>query len=276
MRGIERVGGVRAGILAALLCFMLTAGACSGDDTGSGATQADVGAGGGTEVLVFAASSLTEAFGETGRRFEEANPTTTVRFVFGPSDALAAQINNGAPADVFASASETWMEAVHEQPPGVSAEGTFARNRLVIITPPDDPAQISSLEDLGEPGVKLVLAAKDVPAGTYAREALDGVGVAEQAEANVVSNEEDVKAVMQKVLLGEADAGIVYVTDLTTDVESSVRAVPIPTADNVIATYPIAMVASSEHATLAGSFVEYVRGREGQEILRSYGFLPPP
>jgi molybdate transport system substrate-binding protein len=276
MRGIAWAGGARPGILALLLCLMLAAGACSGDHPGSGAARADDGAGGGSEVLVFAASSLTEAFGETGRRFEEVNPTATVRFVFGPSDALAAQINNGAPADVFASASETWMEAVHDQPPGVSAEGTFARNRLVIITPPDDPAGISSLEDLGEPGVKLVLAAEDVPAGTYAREALDGVGVAERAEANVVSNEEDVKAVVQKVLLGEADAGIAYVTDLTTDVESSVRAVPIPRADNVIATYPIAVVASSEHATLAGTFVEYVRSSVGQDVLRSYGFLPPP
>jgi molybdate transport system substrate-binding protein len=275
MRGIEWAGGTRAGFLASLLCLMFAAGACSADDPGSGAAQADDGAGGGNEVLVFAASSLTEAFGETGRRFEEANPTVTVRFVFGPSDALAAQINNGAPADVFASASEAWMRAVHDQPPGVGAEGTFARNRLVIITPPDDPARISSLEDLGEPGVKLVLAAEDVPAGTYAREALDGVGVAEQAETNVVSNEEDVKAVVQKVVLGEADAGIVYVTDLATDVASSVRAVPIPRADNVIATYPIAVVASSEHATLAGTFVEYVRSPDGQGVLRSYDFLPP-
>lgn len=268
-------GRARAGILPSLLCLVLAAGACSMDDPGSGAARADDGAGDGTEVLVFAASSLTEAFGETGRRFEHANPTATVRFVFGPSDALAAQINNGAPADVFASASETWMKAVHDQPPGVRAEGAFARNRLVIITPPDDPARISLLEDLGEPGVKLVLAAEDVPAGTYAREALDGVGVAGQAEANVVSNEEDVKAVVQKVVLGEADAGIVYVTDLTTDVESSVRAVPIPRADNVIATYPIAVVASSEHATPAGTFVAYVRSPDGQEVLRSYGFLPP-
>lgn len=276
MKRLGWAGGPRAGVLAALLCLPLAAGSCSGDARGAGATSVDDGVGGGSEVLVFAASSLTEAFGETGRRFEEANPTATIRFVFGPSDALAAQINNGAPADVFASASETWMEAVRDQPPGVSDEGTFARNRLVIITPPDDPAGIASLEDLGEPGVKLVLAAEDVPAGTYAREALDGVGVAEGAAANVVSNEEDVKAVVQKIVLGEADAGIVYVTDVTTDVEPSVRAVPIPRADNVIATYPIAVVASSEHGSLAGSFVEYLRSRDGQEILRSYGFLPPP
>ena len=274
MKRIGRVSGLRAGVLAALLCLPLAAGACSSDEPGTGGTPVDEGAGG-SEVLVFAASSLTEAFGEIGRRFEEANPTATVRFVLGPSDALAAQINNGAPADVFASASETWMKAVGDEEPGVDDEGTFAHNRLVIVTPPDDPAGIASLEDLAKPGVKLVLAAEDVPAGTYAREALDGAGVAEQAEANVVSNEEDVKAVVQKIVLGEADAGIVYVTDLTTDVESSVRAVSIPRADNVIATYPISVVASSEQASLAGSFVEYVRSRDGQEILRSYGFLPP-
>jgi molybdate transport system substrate-binding protein len=275
MRGITLAGGARAGIVAALLCLSSAAGACSSDASGAGATPVGGGTDGEGEMLVFAASSLTEAFGEIGRRFEEANPSATVRFVLGPSDALAAQINNGAPADVFASASETWMKAVGDEEPGVSGEATFARNRLVIITPPDNSAGIASLGDLGEPGVKLVLAAEDVPAGTYAREALDGAGVAESAEANVVSNEEDVKAVVQKIVLGEADAGIVYVTDLTTDVEASVRALPIPRADNVIATYPIAVVASSEHATLAETFVDYVRSPGGQEILRSYGFLPP-
>jgi molybdate transport system substrate-binding protein len=168
------------------------------------------------------------------------------------------------------------MEVVSDQGPGVSADGVFARNRLVIITPPDDPAGIASLEDLGTPGLKLVLAAEDVPAGTYAREALQGVGVGEGAAANVVSNEEDVKAVVQKIVLGEADAGIVYATDLTADVESSVRAVAIPRSDNVIATYPIGVVASSEQDALARSFVEYVRGREGRGILHSYHFLPPP
>ncbi len=269
------VAGLRAGALAALLCLPLAAGGCSGDEPGSGTTAHDREGDGESELLVFAASSLAEAFEETGLRFEEANPTATVRFVLGPSDALATQINNGAPADVFASASETWMKAVHDRAPGVADEGTFAHNRLVIITPPDDPADIASLEDLGEPGVKLVLAAEDVPAGTYAREALDGAGVAEGAGANVVSNEEDVKAVVQKIVLGEADAGIVYVTDLTTDVESSVRAVPIPRADNVIATYPIAVVASSDQLRLASAFVEYVRGPHGQAILRSYDFLPP-
>jgi molybdate transport system substrate-binding protein len=267
---------VRAGILATLLCLSSAAGACSSDASGAGTTTADGEGDAGGEVLVFAASSLTEAFGETGRRFEEAHPSATIRFVFGPSDALAAQINNGAPADVFASASEAWMKAVADQDPGVSGVAAFARNRLVIITPSDNPAGIASLEDLGEPGVKLVLAGEDVPAGAYAREALDGVGVAEGAATNVVSNEEDVKAVVQKIILGEADAGIVYVTDVTADVESSLRAVLIPRADNVITTYPIAVVASTEHGDVASSFAEYVMSPDGREILRSYGFLPPP
>lgn len=269
-------GGLRAAVLAALICLPLAAISCSSDASGARATSIDGRADDGSEVLVFAASSLTEAFGEIGRRFEEANPTVTIRFVFGPSDALAVQINNGAPADVFASASEAWMKTVRDQEPGVNAEATFACNRLVIITPPDNPAGIASLEDLGRQGVKLVLAGEDVPAGAYARQALAGAGVAERAAANVVSNEEDVKAVVQKIILGEADAGIVYVTDLTADVESSVQAVPIPRADNAIATYPIAVVASSEHGELAVSFVSYVRGRAGQEVLRSYDFLPPP
>jgi molybdate transport system substrate-binding protein len=276
VRGIAWTGGVRAGILATLLCLSSAAGSCSSDASGAGAVPVDGGADGGGEVLVFAASSLTEAFGEMGRRFEEAHPSATIRFVFGPSDALAAQINNGAPADVFASASEAWMEAVGDQEPGVSDEAAFARNRLVVITPPDNPAGIATLEDLGEPGVKLVLAGEDVPAGDYAREALDGAGVAEGAAANVVSNEEDVKAVVQKIVLGEADAGIVYVTDVTADVESSLRAVSIPRAYNVIATYPIAVVANTEHGGVASSFVAYVRSPGGRDVLRSYGFLPPP
>jgi molybdate transport system substrate-binding protein len=266
-------GGLPVTILATLLCLSVAGGSCSMASPGAGATAVG---GGGDEVLVFAASSLTEAFAGIGRRFEEGNPSATIRFAFGPSDALATQINNGAPADVFASASEAWMRTVREHGPGVTAEAAFARNRLVIITPPDDPAHIASLEDLGRPGVKLVLAGEDVPAGAYAREALSRAGVAERAAANVVSNEEDVKAVVQKIILGEADAGIVYATDVTTEVEPSVRTVSLPRAADVIATYPIAVVARGERRGTAASFVAYVLGPEGQGVLRSSGFLPPP
>jgi molybdate transport system substrate-binding protein len=276
VKRVAAAGGLRVGVLASLLSLSLAAGSCSIASSGTGATAVDGGADGGDEVLVFAASSLTEAFAEIGRRFEEANPSATIRFVFGPSDALAAQINNGAPAAVFASASEAWMKTVRDGEPGVTAEAAFARNRLVLITPADNPARIASLEDLGRPGVKLVLPGEDVPAGAYAREALARAGIAEPAAANVVSNEEDVKAVVQKIILGEADVGIVYVTDVTADIEPAVATVFLPRADNVIATYPIAVVAGSEQRGTAASFVAYVRGRGGQDVLRSSGFLPPP
>ena len=161
------------------------------------------------ELTVFAAASLTESFDEIGAAFESANPGTTVTFNYGGSEALATAINEQGGADVFASASPKWMDEVADNGPGVSDRSDFAKNRLIVIVPADNPAGIASIEDLGNPGVKLVLAAPEVPVGTYARQALDNAGVLEDAEANVVSNAEDVKAVVQTVVAGEADAGIV-------------------------------------------------------------------
>jgi molybdate transport system substrate-binding protein len=223
---------------------------------------------------VLAASSLTEAFGRIGSDFEHAHPGVTVRFSFGPSDALAQQIQASGAVDVFASASPTWMDAVQKDP-GVTDRTDFARNRLVIVTPSDDPANVHSVEDLANSGVKLVLAAEGVPAGDYARQILDNAGIAKAALANVVSNEEDVKAVVQKVALGEADAGIVYATDVTPGVRDELREVTIPDDVNVVATYPIAVVAGSAHASLAAAFVRAVTGEHGQSVLSSFGFLPP-
>ena len=233
--------------------------ACSGDDEPQ-------------TLTVFAAASLTEAFTQIASDFESANPGSQVRLSFGPSDGLATQIQEGAPAQVFASASPTWMSAVAEDP-GVTDRTDFARNLLVVITPADDPAGIGSLEDLGEPGVKLVLGAEGVPVGVYAREMLANAGVADAALANVVSNEDDVKGVVQKVALGEADAGVVYRTDVTGQVEGDVRTVAIPDEVNVVATYPIAVVAGAG-SELAAVFVDHVLG-PGQERLRAAGFLPP-
>jgi molybdate transport system substrate-binding protein len=229
-----------------------------------------------TTITVLAAASLTEAFDQIGRRFEAAHPGASVRFSFGPSDGLAAQIQAGAPADVFASASPTWMDAVADDP-GVLDRVDFARNRLVVVTPADDPAGIASIEDLADPGVKLVLAAEGVPAGDYAREILHQAGIATAALANVVSNEEDVKGVIQKVLLGEADAGIVYITDVTPEVRDRVREVPIPDTLNVVATYPIAVVAGSSHPRLARDFVAFVSdpASGAAAILHRLRFLPP-
>ncbi|MEX2275574.1 MAG: molybdate ABC transporter substrate-binding protein [Actinomycetota bacterium] len=256
-----------AAISVALVGVGFVIGAC-GDGDAAGENS--------TELVVLAAASLTESFGDIAEDFEALHDDVEVVLSFGPSDGLATQIIEGAPADVFASASGTWMDAVEaDGGPGTQHRTDFARNRLTLITPPDNPSDVRSIEDLGESGIKLVLAAEDVPAGGYARDALANAGVAQQAESNVVSNEEDVKAVIQKVLLGEADAGIVYVTDVTPGIGDDVHAIPIPKDSNVIATYPIAVVAGSDHADLGSEWIRMVTSPQGQAVLHSYHFLPP-
>ena len=248
--------------LAGTACLALLLPACGG----SGAER--------SEITVLAASSLTGAFTKIGADFEQANRDVTVRFSFGPSDGLATQILEGAPADVFAPASPKYMDQVRSDGPGVTDEAEFARNTLALIVPSDNPAHVGSLDDLARPGVKLVLAAVGVPAGDYARGVLANAGIQKRALANVVSNEEDVKGVVQKVLLGEADAGIVYRTDVTPDISASVREISIPEGLNVIATYPIAAIDGSRHGQAAEAFIQFVTG-PGQATLRTFGFLPP-
>jgi molybdate transport system substrate-binding protein len=246
----------RAGLLVAV---MLAANAC-----GSGEPAAP------DSITVFAAASLTEAFTTIAADYEDQNGIH-VRLSFGPSDGLATQIQQGAPADLIASASPKWMDVV-EEGPGVTDRADFARNILVVITPADDPAGIHSLEDLGRPGIKLVLAAEGVPVGDYAREMLGNAGIADAALANVVSNEDDVKGVVQKVALGEADAGIVYRTDVTAAVAADVAVVTIP--DEVTAVYAIAALQGTKGEGLASEFVTYVLG-PGQKVLGDAGFLSP-
>jgi molybdate transport system substrate-binding protein len=227
-----------------------------------------------SEITVLAAASLTGAFTRIGADFEQVNPDVTVRFSFGPSDGLATQILEGAPADVFAPASPKYMDQVRSDGPGVTDQVEFARNKLAVIVPSDNPAHVGSLDDLARPGVKLVLAAVGVPAGDYARGVLANAGIQKGALANLVSNEEDVKGVVQKVLLGEADAGIVYRTDVTPDIAARVREISIADGVNVIATYPIAVIDGSGRTPVAGAFVRFVIG-PGQATLRTFGFLPP-
>jgi molybdate transport system substrate-binding protein len=256
-------------ILAAAAAVLLAACGDSNDDAdgGAGSPSAEE-----AELTVSAAASLTDAFTDIGAAFEGQNPGVTVTFNFGPSDGLATQINEGAPVDVFASASATWMDAVQDEGPGAEGRTDFAKNRLAIIVPTGNPAGIEGIDDLAEDDVKLVLAAEGVPAGDYAREILGNARIADAALANVVSNEEDVKAVVTKVVSGDADAGIVYVTDVTSDVEGDVEMIEIPDDINVIATYPIAVVTGSQEADLAQRFVDYVLGG-GQQTLADHGFL---
>ena len=226
------------------------------------------------EITVFAASSLTEAFTDLGTRLEEGRPGTTVVFNFASSSELAVQITEGAPADVFASADTTQMDVVAGEDLADDPVA-FATNRVIVLTPADDPAGIGSVKDLAKPGVKVVLAAPEVPAGNYARQALDRLGLLQQVEANVVSNEEDVKAVVTKVALGEADAGIAYVTDVTEDVEEDVRAIEFPEEARVLATYPITVLSQAGTPEGARAFVALVTSAQGAHVLERYGFGTP-
>lgn len=234
------------------------------------------------ELHVYAAASLADAFGELGRAMEARTPGLRVRFHFGGSQALAMQLAQGAKGDVFASADERWMQdaAGHALLEGDAA--AFARNRLVVIVPRTNPGRIGSLRDLARGGLKLVLGADAVPVGRYARVALRQLGAdpalgpdyASRVLRNVVSEDENVKSVVGKVQLGEADAGIVYASDVTPAAARFVRAIEIPTAANVIATYPIAVLRGAPRPEDARAFVALVRSDEGQRVLAKWKFLP--
>lgn len=230
-----------------------------------------------------AAASLTAAFQEIGRQFESQHSGVKVEFNFAGSQQLAQQIAQGAPGDVFASANTTQMEAVIKGGQiDPSAARIFAKNRLVVIFPKNNPAGLTRLQDLAKPGIKIDLAAKQVPVGLYAldflekasRDAAFGASFKEDVIKNVVSYEDNVKAVLTKVSLGEADAGIVYTTDAAAAPGGSIGQMEIPDAFNVIASYPIAVLKENKNPALAGAFVNLVLSPGGQEILKKYGFLP--
>ncbi len=232
-------------------------------------------------VTVFAAASLTEAFNVIGRRFEADHPGVTVVFHYAGSQQLAAQINQGAPADVFASANAAQMQAAAAAG-RLAAPQVFALNRLVVIFPADNPGRLLELKDLAKPGLRIVLAAESVPAGQYALDFLDKAGQAEAwgpafaaaVRRNVVSYENNVNQVFAKVALGEADAGLVYTTDVQGANAQKVGRLEIPDALNVIAQYPIAALIDSAHADEARGFVGFVLSPEGQSLLSQSGFLP--
>jgi molybdate transport system substrate-binding protein len=247
------------GLLAA--AGLLAAGCGGGDRAGDAASEPG-------RLKVFAAASLTAAFTELGQRFGAANPGTTVTFNFAGSQALATQLRHGAPADVFASADAANMDKVRDL---VAPPQAFAGNLLQIVVEPGNPRRVRGLADLARGDLKVVLAAEEVPAGRYARQALQQAGVA----VRPVSLEENVKAVVAKVGLGEADAGIVYVTDVTAS-GNWVEGVDIPSGHNLPVTYPIATVKASRLKGQAQAFVDLVRSADGQRVLARFGFLPPP
>ena len=257
-----------------LLSIFLTACGASAAPTPAPATEVQK-----RTLTVFAAASLTDAFTEVGAAFDAANPGVTTTFNFAGSQALRTQIEESAPADVFASASGKEMETLIASNFVVKdVPQVFLTNKLVVILPADNPAKLEKLQDLANSGIKIVLAAEEVPVGKYARQALDlmdtsfGAGYKEKVLGNVVSNEDNVKQVVAKVQLGEADAGIVYVSDIVAATE--LKSIEIPTELNVIAKYPITPLTKSENAELATKFVEYVLSAEGQAVLAKWGFVP--
>jgi molybdate transport system substrate-binding protein len=271
MLRVSTRGGSVNRLIIGLCALSLMLGGCSSDDS----NDTSVGESPATEPIeltVFAGSSLTAALSDgIGPDFEAQSEGATIVFNFGASDSLAGQIQSEGSTDVFASASGTWMDAVAEDP-GVTDRTDFVRNRLVIITPPDNPAGIVSIDDLATSGVQLVLAAEGVPVGDYSREALGNAGIRDEAEANVVSNEEDNASVVARIVAGEADAGIVYESDISAAAGNDVNAVEIPESVNVIPTYPIAVVTGAPNPELAAAFVAYVTGPDGQATLIEYGF----
>ncbi len=220
-------------------------------------------------VTVFAASSLNAAYTAAGKEFEKSHPGTMVTFTFGGSSMLVSQIQQGAIGDVFASADQPNMQKLINA--GLTAESpiVFASNDLEIVVGKGNPKHITSLTDLAHSGLVVVLCAPAVPCGSYATQALQKAGVS----VKPASQEADVKAVLSKVALGEADAGIVYVTDVKA-AGAAVEGVAIPPALNVVAEYPIVILKDSQNRALARAFVNYVL-TDGRPILARYGFTNP-
>jgi molybdate transport system substrate-binding protein len=237
-----------------------------------------------TPINVFAAASLTDAFTALGDAFEADHPTVDVTFNFAGSQQLAQQLAQGAPADIFASADQAQMAAVVDTGRiAVDAPRTFVRNGLVVVMPADNPGTVRTLTDLGRPGLRLVLADAAVPVGAYTRDFLARTESSSdlpadfpaQVLANTVSFEVNVRAVLSKVRLGEADAGIVYRSDVANEsIASEVISLYIPDALNVAAAYPIAGLIDAVHPEPAAEFVIFVLSPAGQGILAEYGFLP--
>lgn len=221
-------------------------------------------------VTVFAAASLTESFTKIGKDFEAANPGAKVTFDFAGSSALATQINQGAPADVFAAAAPANMKTVTDAGNATGAPTTFVRNQLVIAVPKGNPKGVRGLSDLAAGGVKVALCAEQVPCGAAARKALDAAGV----KVKPVTLEQDVKGALSKVKLGEVDAALVYRTDVRA-ASGAVDAVEFPQSAAAINDYPIVVLRGAPDPAGARAFVAFVLSDQGRRTLADAGFQAP-
>ncbi len=253
----------------AVLPLLLGSAACGDDDTTSSVsstTQPNRIPG---DLTVFAAASLAEAFTDAQAMLEDDNPGLELTFSFAGSGALVTQVQEGAPADIIATADRASMQKLVDI--GVVGEPVvFARNRLAILVAPGNPHGIEGLADLADPELKVVLADESVPAGKYAAEALGKSGV----EVSPVSKELDVRSTAAKVTSGEADAAIVYATDVTAAGDKG-DGVEIPDEHNVVAEHPVAIVQSTGNIPGAEAYIEDLVSGEGQKALRTRGFLAP-
>jgi molybdate transport system substrate-binding protein len=263
-RPLQVAGVSVAALLALSACSSSDDSAAASDDPSSASAKLS-----GT-VTVFAAASLKESFTTLGKEFEEKYPGTKVTFSFGGSDSLAASITGGAPADVFASASPKTMKIVTDAKDAAGTPATFVRNQLEIATLPGNPDKIASLKDLTRSGLKVVLCDKEVPCGAAAQKALDASGL----KLTPVSYEQDVKSALTKVELKEADAAVVYRTDVNA-AGDKVEGVEFPESADAVNDYPIALLKDAPNADTAKAFIELVRSADGRQVLTGAGFLKP-
>ena len=254
-------------VCAAIAALVLAA--CSSSTSTPSASSSGAGKVSGT-VVVFAATSLTDAFNKIGAQFEKAHPGVTVKFNYNGSSSLATSITQGAPADVFASAAPANMKTVTDAGDAAGTPQVFTRNTGEIMVEKGNPKKIMSVKDLANPAIKVAVCAPEVPCGAVATAIFKNAGVT----VKPVSEETNVGGVVTKVTLGEVDAGIVYVTDVKAS-EGKATGVPIPASQNDITEYPIVQVKSAPNASAAKAFISYVLGPDGQKVLASFGFLPP-
>ncbi|MER7170130.1 molybdate ABC transporter substrate-binding protein [Streptomyces mesophilus] len=251
----------RAAACALTAALLIPLAACGGGTENTG------GEGQKTELTVLAAASLTDVFKTAGAAYEKAHPGTTVKFSFAGSQDLAAQVKQGAPADALVTADQKTMDGLEAD---TGTPTVIAKNRLVIAAGKGNPKNIKDLKDLAKGDLKVVLAAPEVPVGRYSRQVLDQQGV----DVKPVSQEPNVRAVLSKVELGEADAGLVYRTDIAA-ADGKAEGIDIPDAQNAIAAYPAATLKVSEHSDAAAAFVKWLSGAEAQKILADAGFQKP-
>jgi molybdate transport system substrate-binding protein len=265
-----------------VLCMFLAACGQGNTTSGSSNTPGVTPTPASTTLKVFAAASLKSSFTAIQTKYQQAHPTVKIVYNFAGSQALVQQITQGAPADVFASADQKNMKKLSDA--GLATDPkTFADNTLAIIIPTSNPAHIATLKDLANKGVKIDIAASTVPVGSYTLQVLDKLGKSSaygptyesSVKANFVSQEDNDTAIVQKVELGEADAGIVYTSDVTAAAATKVKFISIPTTFNIIAQYPIAVLKNATDTSDAQTFVQYILSSDGQAILTKYHFLPP-